>query len=209
VTSGLLAGAASIEGGRHANLQTFSARSSVSTCGSASCPYRDQPGMQGDRVSGARQGATVQTGLVIQVPLFVTTGDLVKVDTRTGEYLPGLSQAWPRTVARPSPVARAALSLLYEAQMKGEDTDAVWRRSPSRPDPYAPTSSARSANMAPSRPARCGSVDRLAARAHGGVDGGAPAGHGRAARSRWPAGRRQDEAVEAGQGVSTDESGGS
>jgi elongation factor P len=46
-----------------------------------------EPGMQGDRVSGARKAATVQTGLVIQVPLFVTTGDLVKVDTRTGEYL--------------------------------------------------------------------------------------------------------------------------
>ena len=46
-----------------------------------------EPGMQGDRVSGARKAATVQTGLVIQVPLFVNTGDLVKVDTRTGEYL--------------------------------------------------------------------------------------------------------------------------
>ncbi|MGH9045686.1 MAG: elongation factor P, partial [Acidimicrobiales bacterium] len=46
-----------------------------------------EPGMQGDRVSGARKPATVQTGLVIQVPLFVNTGDLVKVDTRTGEYL--------------------------------------------------------------------------------------------------------------------------
>jgi elongation factor P len=46
-----------------------------------------EPGMQGDRVSGARKPATLQTGLVVQVPLFVNTGDLVKVDTRTGEYL--------------------------------------------------------------------------------------------------------------------------
>jgi elongation factor P len=46
-----------------------------------------EPGIQGDRVSGARKPATVQTGLVIQVPLFVNPGDLVKVDTRTGEYL--------------------------------------------------------------------------------------------------------------------------
>jgi elongation factor P len=46
-----------------------------------------EPGMQGDRVSGARKAATLQTGLVIQVPLFVNPGDLVKVDTRTGEYL--------------------------------------------------------------------------------------------------------------------------
>jgi elongation factor P len=46
-----------------------------------------EPGIQGDRVSGARKPATLQTGLVIQVPLFVNQGDLVRVDTRTGEYL--------------------------------------------------------------------------------------------------------------------------
>ncbi len=46
-----------------------------------------EPGIQGDRVSGARKPATLQTGLVVQVPLFVNPGDLVKVDTRTGEYL--------------------------------------------------------------------------------------------------------------------------
>ena len=46
-----------------------------------------EPGIQGDRVSGARKPATLQTGLVIQVPLFVNPGDLVRVDTRTGEYL--------------------------------------------------------------------------------------------------------------------------
>ena len=45
------------------------------------------PGMQGDRVSGARKPATLETGLVIQVPLFVEQGDRVKVDTRTGEYI--------------------------------------------------------------------------------------------------------------------------
>ena len=46
-----------------------------------------EPGIQGDRVSGARKPATLQTGLVVQVPLFVNTGDLLKVDTRSGEYL--------------------------------------------------------------------------------------------------------------------------
>jgi elongation factor P len=46
-----------------------------------------EPGVQGDRVSGARKPATLETGLVVQVPLFVNTGDRVKVDTRTGEYL--------------------------------------------------------------------------------------------------------------------------
>ena len=46
-----------------------------------------EPGLQGDRVSGARKPATVETGLVIQVPLFVNPGEKVRVDTRTGEYL--------------------------------------------------------------------------------------------------------------------------
>jgi elongation factor P len=46
-----------------------------------------EPGVQGDRVSGARKPATLETGLVVQVPLFVGPGESVKVDTRTGEYL--------------------------------------------------------------------------------------------------------------------------
>ena len=46
-----------------------------------------EPGIQGDRVSGARKPATLETGLVVQVPLFVNVGDRVKVDTRSGEYL--------------------------------------------------------------------------------------------------------------------------
>ena len=46
-----------------------------------------EPGVQGDRVSGARKPATLETGKVIQVPLFVNTGDRVKVDTRSGDYI--------------------------------------------------------------------------------------------------------------------------
>jgi elongation factor P len=46
-----------------------------------------EPGIQGDRVSGARKPATLETGLVVQVPLFVNTGDKLKVDTRSGEYI--------------------------------------------------------------------------------------------------------------------------
>jgi elongation factor P len=46
-----------------------------------------EPGVQGDRVSGARKPATLVTGKVVQVPLFVGPGDTVKVDTRTGEYI--------------------------------------------------------------------------------------------------------------------------
>jgi elongation factor P len=46
-----------------------------------------EPGLQGDRVSGTRKPATLETGLVVQVPLFVNTGDRIKVDTRSAEYL--------------------------------------------------------------------------------------------------------------------------
>ena len=46
-----------------------------------------EPGLQGDRVSGARKPATLETGLVVSVPLFIEKGEHVKVDTRTGEYL--------------------------------------------------------------------------------------------------------------------------
>lgn len=46
-----------------------------------------EPGVQGDRVSGARKPAELQTGKVIQVPLFVNVGDRVRVDTRSGEYI--------------------------------------------------------------------------------------------------------------------------
>lgn len=45
-----------------------------------------EPGVKGDRVSGALKAATVETGAVVQVPLFVEKGERIKVDTRTGEY---------------------------------------------------------------------------------------------------------------------------
>lgn len=45
------------------------------------------PGIQGDRVSNATKPATMETGLKINVPLFINEGDLIKVDTRSGEYL--------------------------------------------------------------------------------------------------------------------------
>jgi elongation factor P len=48
---------------------------------------KTDPGVKGDRVSGAMKPATLETGITVQVPLFVEQGDRVKVDTRTGEYL--------------------------------------------------------------------------------------------------------------------------
>ena len=46
-----------------------------------------EPGIQGDRVSGARKPATLETGKVVQVPLFINIGDRLRVDTRTGDYI--------------------------------------------------------------------------------------------------------------------------
>jgi elongation factor P len=48
---------------------------------------KSDPGVKGDRVSGALKPATLSTGLVVQVPLFVEEGERVKVDTRTGDYI--------------------------------------------------------------------------------------------------------------------------
>ena len=44
------------------------------------------PGFAGDTATGTRKTATLETGLVVQVPLFVSVGDVIRVDTRTGEY---------------------------------------------------------------------------------------------------------------------------
>ena len=46
-----------------------------------------EPGLQGDRSSAGTKPATVETGAEIQVPLFLNTGDRVKVDTRSGSYI--------------------------------------------------------------------------------------------------------------------------
>ena len=48
---------------------------------------KSDPGIQGDRSSGAKKPATLETGATIQVPLFLGEGDQVKVDTRTGDYV--------------------------------------------------------------------------------------------------------------------------
>jgi elongation factor P len=48
---------------------------------------RTDPGIRGDTAQGGSKPATLETGVVVQVPLFLNEGDVVKVDTRTGEYL--------------------------------------------------------------------------------------------------------------------------
>jgi len=46
-----------------------------------------EPGFKGDTATGATKPATVETGATVKVPLFVNEGDIIKIDTRTGEYL--------------------------------------------------------------------------------------------------------------------------
>lgn len=48
---------------------------------------QSDPGMQGDRASGATKPATLETGAVVLVPLFVNEGESIRVDTRTGDYI--------------------------------------------------------------------------------------------------------------------------
>lgn len=48
---------------------------------------RTDPGLRGDTATGGTKPATLETGLVVNVPLFVNEGELIKVDTRTGAYL--------------------------------------------------------------------------------------------------------------------------
>ena len=46
-----------------------------------------EPGFKGDTATGATKPATVETGAVIKVPLFVDSGEVIRIDTRTGEYM--------------------------------------------------------------------------------------------------------------------------
>lgn len=46
-----------------------------------------EPGFRGDTATGATKPATVETGAVVKVPLFVEEGDVIRIDTRTGEYM--------------------------------------------------------------------------------------------------------------------------
>lgn len=46
-----------------------------------------EPGIKGDTATGATKNATVETGAIVQVPLFINVGDVLRVDTRTGGYM--------------------------------------------------------------------------------------------------------------------------
>ena len=95
-----------------------------------------EPGMQGDRVSGATKPATLETGLTIQVPLFLEIGEAVKVDTRTEVTLVEhehsllrkeeqmgstatneLPEGTPEYIAKRREGRETILNLLYEAEL--------------------------------------------------------------------------------------------
>jgi len=54
---------------------------------------KTDPGIRGDTASGGSKPATLETGAVVQVPLFLNEGDVVKVDTRSSEYLARVAAA--------------------------------------------------------------------------------------------------------------------
>jgi len=53
---------------------------------------QSDPGVRGDTVSGAMKPATMETGLVVQIPLFVSQGEVIKIDTRSGAYVERVSK---------------------------------------------------------------------------------------------------------------------
>ena len=78
--------------------------------------------MQGDRSTGGTKPATLETGAEIAVPLFITTGEKVKVDTRDGRYLGRVTghDVGPLMSAR-SKARKRALDVLFEAEQRGAD----------------------------------------------------------------------------------------
>ena len=107
------------------------------------------PGLQGDRSTGGTKPATLETGAQIQVPLFITTGEKIKVDTRTGEYLGRVNprcqavahaarRASGRSTSssRPSCAAEHPLEILAErGRPRGAAGQRVHRRRSSRASP--------------------------------------------------------------------------
>jgi len=51
------------------------------------------PGLKGDTAQGGSKPATLSTGAVVRVPLFITVGEVIRVDTRTGEYVSRASKS--------------------------------------------------------------------------------------------------------------------
>jgi elongation factor P len=49
--------------------------------------YQTDPGLKGDTAQGGSKPATLETGAEVKVPLFIDEGDVLKIDTRTGEYV--------------------------------------------------------------------------------------------------------------------------
>jgi len=46
-----------------------------------------EPGVKGDTATNVTKAATVETGAIVQVPIFIEDGEIIKIDTRTGDYL--------------------------------------------------------------------------------------------------------------------------
>ncbi len=67
------------------------------------------PGIKGDTATGGEKPATLQTGLVVKVPLFVTTGEVIRVDTRSGAYVERVSELAEPRWETPQPLGVVAV----------------------------------------------------------------------------------------------------
>ncbi len=73
-----------------------------------------EPGLQGDRSTGGTKPATVETGATVAVPLFIITGEKIKVDTRDSSYLGRVSTS----MSARSKARKRALDLIYASEMR-------------------------------------------------------------------------------------------
>ena len=96
-------------------------------CSTSSCRPRSSwsishtdPGLQGDRSTGGTKPATLETGAEIQVPLFLNTGEKIKVDTRDGRYLGRVDGLTGDDQERARKSRKRALDILFEAEARGE-----------------------------------------------------------------------------------------
>ena len=145
-----------------------------------------EPGVQGDRSTGGTKPATLETGYEIQVPLFITTGEKVKVDTRY-ERLPRPGEQL--TVAARNKARKRAFQILFEADQRGVDVaDGPRGLDPALPDRHPAAAGERVHDAARRGRTRTYAkrIDELISHVRGGLDARPDAGR----RPQHPAARR-------------------
>ena len=113
------------------------------------------PGLQGDRSTGGTKPATLETGAEIQVPLFLTTGEKIKVDTRDGRYLGRVNSARWVLAARPASGPSTSCTRRRSARPTRWRRCASGSRRATRPCRSTPPSSSRASSPTTSASTSC------------------------------------------------------